>query len=128
MKGKPAKLNVSPPGCATSRLRPATPVHYQETIGCHGNVPQRIEKLISDCSHSSISHENLAKIGEVDFEIIGPTGIVKKCFRFARATSLKKLNNRRNKRSIAVPVRKVLQPVCQKVKQPCQLKKEHEYF
>jgi len=52
-------------------------VHYQETIGCHGNVPQRIEKLISDCSHSSISHENLAKIGEVDFEIIGPTGIVK---------------------------------------------------
>ena len=62
-----AKPNVSPPGYAASRLRPATPVHYLlyanaiyrmslkissvdniTKTGCHGNVPRTVEKLISD--------------------------------------------------------------------------------
>jgi len=70
-----SKPDVNPPGCATSRLRPAaTKICY------HGNVPCAIEKLREIIySHSSTNPENLAKIGPVNFEthVIGLTGIVK---------------------------------------------------
>jgi len=44
-------------------------------IGCHGNVPRGIEKLIS--GSSSTNPENLAKLGPVDVDNIGLTGIGK---------------------------------------------------
>ena len=63
-----AKLDVNPPSYATSRLRPTTLMHYfshmlppsgeclrnsivwisPTKIGYRGNVPQAMEKLISD--------------------------------------------------------------------------------
>ena len=43
-----AKPNVSPPGCATCRLCPAT------KIGCVGSVRSGIKKLISDWSWTAI--------------------------------------------------------------------------
>ena len=74
-----AKPNVSPPGCATSRLRPASPMHY-----CKNWLPwqrplrgRKTDFRLIVCSHGSTNPQNLAKIRPVDFEIIGLTLIVK---------------------------------------------------
>ena len=88
-----AKRNVSPPGCATSRLRPATLVHFLSYANAVYRMSPKIifvpkgnktGKLISDWSSAaivlsrcSINRENLVQIGPIDFEIIGRAGIVK---------------------------------------------------
>ena len=72
-----AKSNVCPPGCATSRRRPAT--HIQKLVAT-ATSHCRIEKLILRLiiySHGYTNPKNLAKIGQIDFEIIGLTEIVK---------------------------------------------------
>ena len=97
-----AKPNINPPGCATSRLRPATHMHallllpYADATCRLSPEPSCVDKTNKDWlpwqrplmrdretsfrsiiySHSSANPENLAKIGQVDFEIIGLTEIV----------------------------------------------------
>jgi len=77
-----SKPNVSPPGYATSRLHSAT-----SCTTCKTNkiwLPR--QRLLKDrktnfrliiYSRSFTNPEKLVKIGPVDFEIIGLTGIVK---------------------------------------------------
>jgi len=46
--------------------------------GCHGNVPRRIERLISDLSSTVIALPiNLARIGPADVDVIGLKVVVK---------------------------------------------------
>ena len=68
-------------GLVASRAVGATKILWIKPTqtSCHGNFHRRIEKLnfrLNIYSHSSTKHENLAKIGPVDFEINGLTGIV----------------------------------------------------
>jgi len=75
-----AKSNVSPTGWATSRLRPGRPCTKTNIIWLPCQLPLRDRKInfrLIICIHSSTNAENLAKIGQLDFEITGQTGIVK---------------------------------------------------
>ena len=76
-----AKPDISPPGCATSLLPPATP------ISCVDKKQQKLFatdrkttfRLITYCSYSSTNTDNLAKISPATFEIMitcSLTGIV----------------------------------------------------
>jgi len=70
-----SKPNVSPPGYATSRLHSATSC---TTCKTNKNLKDRKTNFrLIIYSRSFTNPEKLVKIGPVDFEIIGLTGIVK---------------------------------------------------
>jgi len=72
---------VNPPGCATG----VTKISFMDHKINKNRLPQqrplsgrKTNFRLIIYSHSSANPENLAKTGPVDFEIIGPTRIVKR--------------------------------------------------